>query len=261
MVKLQTNTDTQPRNKMTDAEFFTACDEIEMLTDSYSEMIVPSEEGVGTDILYDGLIGWFMHKNDHTLNDLKATIPECIERVKNAPDKNFGTWKFLFQINIFSKYLPDQDKMSGAVAALRKAATYLLSVKDAKKFDVNKFRDCFSGSCYIKRGKYSSDEGTGMGFWNLWTTDIRVRGWTKREYFTKGLTDMKGLLSDIDKLSTHIKSFEGKTFDPEDKRKAKEFMNSAKETIKLFGYLGRGITSAARKISGSALTRLFVTEN
>lgn len=248
-------------NRMTSEEFLAALETIEILTDSFEAETDSAQEGVGVDILYDGLIGWLIHRNDHTLNELKATVPECIERIKNAPEDNFGEWEFLKQINIFSKYLPNQSQFATAVSALSKAAKYLISVKNPNKFDSAKFKSCFIGSCYAKKGKFSSDEVTGMGFWNLWTTDIRVRGWTKRSHFSTALQQMKSLLTDMQSISSYARILKNKEWpDNVDVHMVKEHVNSIKTTVKLMGYLGRGITSASRKISGSALKRIFATE-
>lgn len=248
-------------NRMTSEEFFAALETIEILTDSFDEETDSAQEGVGADILYDGLIGWLMHKNDHTLNELKSTVPECIERIKNAPEDNFGEWEYLKQVNIFSKYLPSQSQFATAVSALSKAAKYLISVKDPNKFDSVKFKACFAGSCYTKKDKFSSDETVGMGFWNLWTTDIRIRGWTKRSHFTAALQQMKSLLTDMQNISSYARILKNKEWpDNVDRHMVKEHVNAIKTTVKLMGYLGRGITSASRKISGGALGRIFATE-
>lgn len=263
----------------------------EQVSAALESMIVAAQESVGTDILgnasgiFHGLIDAALHYKDHTEPALRKLIPEMKQRVEAADDKMFGKWKLLFQLAIFSKYLPDQNQWDGAVKALNDAAKYL-ETTDPKKFVTVDFDKHFYGTCYDKGGVIKKNEMNnsqaqaaaiaknaaaataafipfvGTAAWVIsWNADIRKRGWTAKEHFTGALDDAEKMLDVMKSLAD--KATAQKAIKVEDKDEVvavKSWLRANGEVIKLMGYLGRGIVAASRSIGGSVWRRLFTTD-
>jgi hypothetical protein len=216
--------------------------------------VLPSQEGWGTDIAFDGIIGWLLHRKDSELKTAKANVEAAIIRIKEADDSMFHRWQYLKQIDVFSKYLPDWEVTPGTISSLKKACEYLKSIKKTSQFNQDKFEKLFAGSAYIKGGKFSDDEVTGTGFWNLVTTDIRLRGWYKKDRFLTALKGAKELIpmaEAVAEASEDVKLEDG----------SKEYKKAVKTVITLVGFYCRGIASVSNKIGGSVWKRLFTTES
>lgn len=216
-----------------------------------------AEEGFLADAMWDGWLVAIIKRNDKLLEHLAPLVGVLIQQVQAADDKKFGKWKMFKQINVFAKYLPDQDDYGKCVAALSKAMNYLRGT-DPNSFDQNKFNACFTGSIYAKKnGTVSGKTTHGTQLLGLAQVDIRMRGWTEKKHFLDGLNQMKKLIDDMLKLKKHLADLKSKQFE---KDPAKTFTTAANLALDLGSYLGRGITSAASKISGSIWRRLFAIE-
>ena len=215
--------------------------------------VAPGQEGWGVDILFDGIFGWLLHKDDSKIKQAKANLAAAAVRIKETPESEIHRWQYFKQISIFSKYLPDWELTPGTIAALKKACEYFKSIKKTSVFNKNKFESLFSGSAYIKGGKFSSDEVLGTGFWNIITTDIRLRGWYEKQRF---LTAIKGCQELIAVAEAAVTASENVKSDGNEK----EYNKSLKLTIRLVGFLCRGVASASNKIGGSMWKRLFASE-
>lgn len=213
----------------------------------------PGQEGWGADIAYDGLWGWLFHKDDSTLKQAKANLAAAASRIKDTEDSMFHRWQYFKQISVFSKYLPDWEVTPGTITALKKACDYLKGIKKTSQFNKTKFEGLFAGSAYIKGGKFSSDEVLGTGFWNLVTTDIRMRGWYEKDRFLKAIKGCQDLIAAAEATA---KASENVNSDGNEK----EYKKALKLTVKLIGFLCRGVASASNKIGGSIWKRLFPTE-
>ena len=220
--------------------------------------IIVAQEAFGKDWFYDGIVSAIRHRKDVLLEHLKPLIPQLIKQVEEADEKKFGEWKFLRQISVFSKYLPNQNQFDKAAQSLAAAAKYLAGV-DPNKFEQSKFNACFSGSVYMdKKGKANGRVTLGTKW--LGTKDIRLRGWTTKAHFLDALKQMQFLVDEMEKLSTALEKNKTVKIEEGNKDVAKACASATTMTINLIGHLGRGITTAANKISGSIWKRLFTDE-
>ena len=239
-------------------DMYNACKSMETFAQCIDGNIQACEEGLAADMWWDGPIGALIHRKDATLKHLKPLIPKLIEQVKTADPKKFSQWKMFHQINVFSKYLPDQNQFDKCYKALKDAVAYLISTSP-DKFNSDEFNKCFTGSVYSKKnGKVSSSTTLGTGI--IYKLDIRKRGWTEQNHFINALEQMKDLVDSMEKLSAKLEANKSQKYDGDAKKVAKQYVSAASNVINLIGHLGRGITSAASKISGSIWKRLFTLE-
>ena len=217
-----------------------------------------AEEGFGKDLWWDSLLGAIWHRNDTTIKHLKPLVDTLLDQVEKADDKKFEKWKMFRQINVFSKYLPDYEDYAKCASALKAAANYLIRTSP-DKFDAEAFKKTFAGSIYAKKdGKLNTN--TTVGAHLLFQLDIRKRGWHGKDRFIEGLKLMKNLIGVMEKLDEAINKNKSGKFDDAAKAAVKGWCSGASNVANLMGHLGRGITAAARKVSGSVLNRLFTLE-
>lgn len=231
--------------------------------ESFAEIIAThldvAEEGFAKDMWWDSLLSAILHRNDTTIKHLKPLVDTLLDQVEKADDKKFEKWKMFRQINVFSKYLPDYEDYAKCASALKAAANYLISTSP-DKFDAEEFKKTFAGSIYAKKnGKLNTN--TTVGAHLLFSLDIRKRGWHGKDRFIEGLKLMKDLLGVMEKLDEVINKNKSGKFDDAAKAAVKGWCSSASNVANLMGHLGRGITAAARKVSGSVLKRIFTTEH
>ncbi len=220
--------------------------------------IAAVQEAFIKDWFYDGIISAIRHRKDVLLEHLKPLIPQLIKQVEEADEKKFGEWKVFRQISVYSKYLPDQNQFGKAAQALASAAKYLTGV-NPNKFETDKFKACFNGSVYMDKNGNVGGKVT-LGTKWLGTNDIRKRGWTAKNHFLDALKQMQLLVDAMEKLSVALEKNKTVKIDEGNKDIAKDCAKATTLTINLIGHLGRGITSAASKISGSVWKRLFTNE-
>lgn len=243
--------------------------------------VSPAQEGHLQDFLHDGLIGMIIHWDDHTASELKKLIPTMRERIQNADESIFGKWKLFFQIGVYSKYLPDAEDFPGAASCLTNCFKYLKSVKPGK-FDSTKYVKFYQNTCYnennwvqeyMKKAQnakvaeaLSAIAGLFIPFASLvgvyftWESDIRKRGWTDRKDFLMALDKAEALVKEMESLSATVAKYKGTNFKEDEYVQAKAYFKAAEQTIKLSGYLGRGIVAASRSIGGSMWRRLFTLD-
>lgn len=246
-----------------------------------SSAISPAQEGHLEDYLHDGLIGMIIHWNDNTASELKKLIPTMRERIQNADESIFGKWKLFFQIGVYSKYLPDAEDFPGAASCLTNCFKYLKSVKPGK-FDANKYVTFYQNTCYnendwvqeyMKKAKNAVVAGvlsslaslfipfaSIIGTYYKWESDIRKRGWTDRADFLMALNRAEALVKEMESLGAVVVKYKGTNFNENEYAQAKAYFKAAEQTIKLAGYLGRGIVAASRSIGGSMWRRLFTMD-
>lgn len=246
-----------------------------------SSAISPAQEGHLEDYLHDGLIGMIIHWDDHTTSELKKLIPTMRERIQNADESNFGKWKLFFQIGVYSKYLPDAEDFPGAASCLTNCFKYLKSVKPGK-FDAKKYVTFYQNTCYNENDwvqEYTKKAQKAMvagvlsnlaslfipfasliGVYFKWESDIRKRGWTDRNDFLMALGKAEALVREMESLSATVSKYKGTNFKENEYVQAKAYFKAAEQTIKLSGYLGRGIVAASRSIGGSMWRRLFTLD-
>lgn len=224
-----------------------------------TENIAAAEEGMLADTIWDNFISAFIHRKDILLEHLKPLVPALIKQVSEADPKKFGQWKVFRQINVFSKYLPDQNQFEKCYSSLKAAADYLSGISP-DKFEQDKFNGFFSGSVYAKKnGKVSTSTIIGTSI--IFQRDIRQRGWTEQKHFIDALNQMKTLLESMEKLGKTLAANKSKKFEGEAKSTVKAYSSAANNVLNLIGHLGRGITAASSKISGSIWKRLFTLES
>ena len=232
-------------------EYMDACD-----------LVMPAEEGFLADLVWNGPIVAILHRNDGTIKHLKPLIAECISKIKSAPDDKFGSKGGVTEFGdkggygVYSKYLPDQSSAAGAVAALKKATEYLCKIQSPSKFDQKKYEECFAGSCYIKKGKFSKDTLQGTGFWNLYQFPVQRRGWTKKSHYLDALKDANELIACMEKIDSYCKKMKDQDVPEEDKAAAKELLKALRATSDLCAHFGRGITVASKGVLRGTLGRM-----
>ena len=226
------------------------------------DVVMPAEEGFLADLLWDGPIVAIIHRNDGTIKHLKPLIKECTSRIKAASDDKFGDKVGVSKIGVaggsgvYSKYLPDQTSAAGAVSALKKATDYLCKTSKPAQFSQDKFEACFSGSCYVKKGKFSDDTLKGTGFWNLYRKPVQMRGWTKKEHFLSALKGAEELVACMEKLDAHCSKLQSLDVPEENKAVAKEMTKALRATSDLCAHFGRGITVASKGVLRGTLGRI-----
>lgn len=226
------------------------------------DVVMPAQEGFLADLLWDGPIVAIIHRNDGTIKHLKPLIKECISRIKAASDDKFGGKSGVTEFGdkggfgVYSKYLPDQASAAGAVAALKKATDYLCKIAKPAQFSQDKFEECFSGSCYVKKGKFSDDTLKGTGFWDLYQHPVQTRGWTKKAHFLSALKGAEELVACMEKLDAHCAKLQSLDVPEENKDVAKEMTKALRTTSDLCAHFGRGITVASKGVLRGTLGRI-----
>ena len=242
------------------AEFNDQVEQLEMLTDTFSDEIEESVESiVGVMAVAVGispLLQWITTQLGPTIESLEKTIPACIAKVKKADADKFGPYK-AGNIKVMSGYLPDQKDFSGAVKAITKACAYIKSIVDVSKFDKDKFEAAFSGSVYVKAGKLSNDTKLGYMHLNLFQKDIRTRGWDSKDKFLSALNEMKNLLPIVKGLKDSVKRLKDSSTKDADKKAIKMYSLYTKQTLKYVSFIGRGIVAASKRMCSGALGKIF----
>ena len=231
------------------------------------DLVLPAEEGFLADLFWSGPIVAIIHRNDGTVKHLKPLIKECFARIKAAPDDKFGSKSGMTEFGdkggfgVYAIYLPDQNQVAGAGAALKKATQYLVGCKDPSKFSYDKFKACFNGSCYVKKGKFSKDTLKGTGFWNLYSFPIQSRGWTKKQHFLDGLKIADELVKCMEQLEVHCTKLQHAEVKDEYKEVAKEMIKAIRATSDLCAHFGRGMTVASKGVlrgtAGRIIQKIF----
>lgn len=227
---------------------------------------VESMEGFIRDAFqsFGTIITAFIKRNNHTVAYLKPALEALSEKIKTVPKDRFSFR--VFRMNIASKYLPSYDQFVAAAAGLKKLQDYLNKVNPGSY--VPEDAAATLANTIFNNKKSNANQGAlkTIGFflpginsfvWAHENADVRQRGWSSSETFTKGIATAQDLVKTIQACNATIEKL--KSFKSEDKQElkmAKAMLSTAKFLSKEAGFMCRGLVVAGKKITSGYIGRL-----
>ena len=233
-----------------------------------------AEEGFWDGFLGDyntGLIGAVIAYARNNMPNLEEQVNICQNKLDQTGDwKIEGRSRQMF-IRVRSKYLPAYEVYMQAVAALKKVCDMIAADPTSTN---EKMLDCLKGTMYWdneKMQKHGNQDTNWVyaivrllpsvvpfiggvlqiaeRFWFEPSQPVGDRGWDSRNAYQSGLNALSDLIGAVHKAMSAVRAKSDDT-----SREAAAMMRWLEKEVV---YLGRGLTTAIRKVSSGAFVRFF----
>ncbi len=237
-------------------------------------------EGALDEWIGDGVIKALVGRKMTTIEYLKPALDECEDRLAKCDESKIESRAKIWIFGrVISRFLPSTEAYYKNVDALVKAAKVIKSCGNLKQFDAGKVMDALSNSTYYDavkgklKGQADNDwvytgikllptlpyVGFALGIHNLFFWDpqkpVATRGWKTKSEFEDGIRAARELLKAMEDAEAGCKKLLA-TKQPDQRVKATEVASACKFIMAESGHLGRGIVTAAKKVTSGFFGRV-----
>lgn len=253
--------------------------DLEAFKKSVHDEIV-SMEGAIDEWFGDGIIKALVGRKMTTLEYLKPALDECEQRLAQCDEKKIESRAKIWIFGrVISRFLPSTDAYYKNIAALEKAAGVVKSFSSLDKFEALKVMDALKDSTYwnAAKGKLKGQSDTDWAYVAIrslpaipyvgfaagihnaffWDPDkpVSTRGWKSKADFENGIKEARKLIKIMEETDAACKKLLGNA-QPELKKQGHEAASVCKFIVAECGHLGRGIVTAAKKVTSGFFGRV-----